>query len=135
MALDADSFRSEPGDIYWRLLSVPGHGEFDIATPAGEDWGPDPAALIHLEAALARLDVLYAIALPAAERGWVERYRAPPRVHEAWSIVRLFADATGRIVLSLNEGQFDTYCLWDVTLIEGQPASVVQRAWGGAASS
>jgi hypothetical protein len=135
MALDPDSFRSEPGDIYWRLLSVPGHGEFDIATPAGEDWGPNPTALIHLEAALARLDALYAIALPAAECGWVERYRAQLRSREAWSIIRLFADATGRIVLSLNEREFDTYCLWVVTLVDDQPTDVAHRVWGGAANS
>jgi hypothetical protein len=135
MALDPETFRSEPGNIYWRLLSVPGHGEFDIATPAGEDWGPNPAALIHLEAALARLDALYAIALPAAERGWVERYRAQPRSREAWSIIRLFADATGRVVLSLNEREFDTYCLWDVTLVDDQPTDVTHRVWGGVANS
>lgn len=135
MALDPETFRSEPGDIFWRLLTVPGYGEFDIATPAGEDWGPSPAALIHLEAALARLDALYAIALPAAERGWVERYRAQPRSREAWSIIRLLADATGRIVFSLNEGEFDTYCLWDVTLVDDQPTDVTHRVWGGAANS
>jgi hypothetical protein len=135
MALDPESFRSELGDIYWRFFETPRHGQFDIATPSGENWGPEPAALVHLEAALARLDQLFDLALPAAERGWAERYKAPPRSRDAWSIVRLFADATGRIVLSLNEGEFDTYCLWDVTLVDGLPASVVQRAWGGASYS
>jgi hypothetical protein len=134
MSLDPETFRSEPGDIYWRFFETPRHGQFDIAAPAGDNWGPDPAALVHLEAALTRLDELFDVAFPAAERGWADRYKAPLRPREAWSIVRLFADTTGRIVLSLNEGEFDTYCLWDVTLIDGRVTGVLQRAWSGASS-
>lgn len=133
--LDPAAFRREPGEIYWQLVTAPRHGQFDIATVAGEDWGPDATGLAHLEHALTQLDDIVAIALPAAENGWAARYNAPLRAREAWSIVRLFADATGRIVISLNEGEYDTYCLWEVTLIDGVPVDVIQRSWGGMPSS
>lgn len=135
MHLDPEAFRREPGDIYWQPFTTPRHGQFDIATVAGEDWGPDATGLAHLEHALKQLDDILATALPAAEGGWAARYKAALRSREAWSIVRLFADATGRIVISLNEDEFDTYCLWDVTLVDGRMTNVAQRIWGGTPSS
>lgn len=132
MPLDPESFHSEPGGVHWRLVDTPRHGQFDIATVSSEgDWGPDPAGLAHLENALARVDALFDIALPAAEAGWAARYNGPLRRRDAWSMVRLFADASGRVVLSLNEGEHDTYCLWVITLVDGLPVNVEHRGWGG----
>ena len=129
--LDPETFRSEAGGVYWRFFETAQHGQFDIATPAGEDWGPDPAALAHLESALARLDELVAIALPAAEQAWAENYKLPLRAREAWSLVRLHADASGVLVLSLNEREVDLYSLWDVTLMDGRATTITKRNWGG----
>lgn len=133
--LDPETFRSEPGAIHWRFHTTDRLGQFDIAVPSTEDFEPDPAALAHLETALARIDALYDLALSAAEQGWIARYSAAPRPREAWTLVRLFADATGSLVLGLNEGEFDTYCLWDVTLISGQPTTTLQRAWSSASGA
>jgi len=133
MPLDPDTFRAEPDGPYWRFETTPRLGQFDIAAPpSADDWGPDAAALTHLEAALARIDALYDAALIEAEKGWVARYNAPLRSRDAWSLIRLFADASAVIALSLNEGEFDTYCLWVVTFSAGQPSTVDHRIWGGA---
>lgn len=129
--LDPDSFSTEAGNIRWCFHTTPRFGQFDIAVPSDDDFNPDASALAHLEAALARIDALYNIALAAAEQGWIARYEATPRPHAAWSLVRLHAHPDGRLVLTLHEGDFDTYCVWDVTLVDDQPATTLQRAYGG----
>ena len=129
--LDPETFRSEAGGVYWRFFETARHGQFDIATAAGEDWAPDPAALAHLESALVRLDELVAIALAAAEAAWVDNYKLPLRAREAWSLVRLHAEASGVLVLSLNEREVDLYSLWDVTLKDGRAINITKRNWGG----
>lgn len=129
MSLDPDSFRSEPVNVCWRSFNAPGHGGFDIATPAGEDGGPERTSLAHLEKALADIDRLFEVAITAAEKGWAARYNGPLRSREAWSIVRIHANTDGRITFSLHEAEFDTYCLWDVTLVDGRVSGVDHRDW------
>lgn len=135
MSLDPDTFKPEAGNLRWRFYSTAHHAQFDIAVPSDDNFKPDPAALSHLEAALSSIDALYATALAAAEKGWTARYSASPRPREDWGLVRLFADATGRLVLSLNESEIDTYSLWDVTLIDGQATGINHRPWGGSAAT
>ena len=129
MPLDPETFKAEAGNIRWRFHTTERLGQFDIAIPSDDDFNPDPAALAHLQAALTRIDALYDAALREAEKGWAARYTATPRPRDDWSLVRLFADATGHLVLSLNESEIDTYNLWDVTLINDVPVQTVQRAW------
>ena len=129
--LDPDKFKSEPGNVRWRFHATERLGQFDIAVPADDDLNPDPAALAQLESALARIDAIYDAALPIAEQGWTARYNTPVRDRSAWSLVRFFADPTGGLVLTLHEGEFDTYCAWDVTFANGQPVRAQQRPYGG----
>jgi hypothetical protein len=132
-SLDPTTFALEPGEIHWRFWRTDRLGQFDIAIPSDAEFNPDAAALAHLDRALARIDALYDIALPEAEKGWAARYNGPLRPRDAWSIIRLFAEPSGHLVISLNEGEFDTYCLWDVTLEDDKPAGVVHRAWSATA--
>lgn len=129
--LDPETFSLDRDNTRWRFHTTDRLGQFDIAVPIDDDFAPEPAALAHLETALASIDALYDAALPEAEAAWQARYNALLRPRSAWSLIRLFAAPDGRLVLSLNEGEYDTYCLWDVTLVGGRPTSVVQRIWGG----
>lgn len=128
---DSETFSLELGSIRWRLHTTDRLGQFDVAVPTDDDGNAHPAALAHVEAALSKIDALYDVALRAAEQGWIARYTGTPRPRDAWSLIRVFADTSGRLVLSLNEGEYDTYCLWDVTLIDGQRTQVEHRIWGG----
>ena len=128
--LDPETFTREPGDIFWRFHTTERLGQFDIAVPADDAFAPSGAALANLQTALTNIDALYDTALAAAETGWAARYNAPLRSRDAWSLIRLFADDAGRLVLSLNEGDIDTYCLWDITLIAGRPIQTDHRVWG-----
>lgn len=129
--LNPETFSVELGSTHWRFHTTERLGQFDIAVPGDDHGNPDPAALAHLETALAAIDALYDRALVEAEQGWIIRYKGPPRSRDAWSLIRLLADRAGRLVLSLNEGEYDTYCLWDITFVDGKPAGVVHRIWGG----
>ncbi|MEQ1780342.1 MAG: hypothetical protein ABMA14_03220 [Hyphomonadaceae bacterium] len=128
---DPDTFKSEPARTRWRFHTTDRLGQFDIAVPSDDDLNPHAAALTHLEAALTRIDALYDAALPVAEHGWVARYNGPLRDRSAWSLVRIFADETGSLVLTLHEGDFDTYCVWDVAFTNGHPTRALQRPYGG----
>ncbi|MEQ1785261.1 MAG: hypothetical protein ABMA14_28280 [Hyphomonadaceae bacterium] len=128
--LDPETFKAEPGNIRWRFHTTDSLGQFDIAVPSDDGFNPHPAAIAHLQSALDSIDALYDAALAEAEKGWATRYNAPLRPLEAWSLVRIFADETGGFVLTLHEGDFDTYCVWDVTFADGHPTHVRQRPYG-----
>jgi hypothetical protein len=129
--LDPETFALEAGSVHWRFWTTRTLGQFDIAVPSDDDFNPDASALAHLEHALMEIDALYDIALREAERGWAARYNGPLRSRDAWSLIRIFAEPSGQLVISLNEGDFDTYCLWDVRLVDGRPVAIEHRAWGG----
>ncbi len=127
MMLDPQTFRSEPVDIQWRFWKTDRFGQFDIATVAGEEWGPSPRGLAHLETALANIDALYDLALPAAESAWQALYKGPLRTRDAWSLTRLFAGDDGGLVITLYEGDYDTYGAWDISLMDGVVSGVMRR--------
>jgi len=68
--------------------------------------------------------------VPIAEQGWAIRYDGPLRDRSAWSLARILADETGGPVLTLHESDFDTDCVWDVTLANRYPTRAHQRPYG-----
>lgn len=127
MSLDRETFKHESDGVYWRFATTERLGQFDIATEAGDDWGPAPDGLAHLEHALAQIDTLYDAAITAAETAWLAMYEGTLRPRSAWSLTRLFADRTGQIVVTVYEGDFDVYGAWEVTIVDGDIVGVVRR--------
>jgi hypothetical protein len=92
----------------------------------GEDK-PSPAAFMELNHAAAEIDWLRkrGVAAAAHHRETVMNWK--PVAENEWTVCGLKADDTREVVVTLYEGEIDTYGDWDVIFRDGEVQRVERR--------
>jgi hypothetical protein len=124
MTLDPANFRRING-LFRSAMRTERDGLVDLVV-CGED-APSPAAFLELDQAATEIDWLFkrGVAAAAHHRETVLNWK--PVAESEWTVCGLKADDTREVVVTLYEGEIDTYGDWNVVFRDGDVQRVQRR--------
>ena len=124
MALNPADFRRLNG-MFRASMRTQRDGLVDLVV-SGED-SPSPAAFLELDRAAAEIDWLFKRGVAAAAHHRESVLNWKPAPVSDWTVCGLKADDSREVVMTLYEGEIDTYGDWDVTFLDGEVQRVERR--------
>ena len=124
MTLDPADFRRING-LFRSSMRTERDGLVDLVV-CGED-APSPAAFLELDRAAAEIDWLFKRAVAAAAHHRETVLNWDPVPERDWTVGGLKADEAREVVVTLYEGEIDTYGDWYVTFRDGDVLRVERR--------
>jgi hypothetical protein len=124
MTLDPSNFRRING-LFRASMRTDRDGLVDLVV-CGKDV-PSPAAFLELDHAAAEIDWLYKRGVAAAAHHREAVLNWDPVPETDWRVCGLRADDSREIVVTLYEGEVDTYGDWDVVFRDSDVQRLARR--------